>query len=86
VPVAEIDAWCRDFVQHAPGGGETVGALLQRVRGFDAGAARIVVTHGGWLSAAAWWAAQGDSPPTSDEWPPAPAHGRHTPVVILSAA
>lgn len=86
VRVAEIDAWCRDFMQHAPGDGESVGALLQRVRGFDAGAARIVVTHGGWLSAAAWWAAHGSVPPTAERWPPAPAHGRHTPLVILSEA
>ena len=29
-----VDAWCLDFAQHAPGGGESVGALLQRCRQF----------------------------------------------------
>ena len=50
----EFDAWCRDFAQHAPGDGESVAALLQRVRGFDPGDARVLVTHGGWLSGALW--------------------------------
>jgi len=76
VPQLAIDAWCADFAQHRPGGhGEPVAALLQRVRGFDPGPARIVVTHGGWLSAAAWRAAHGDTLPSSTHWPPAPAHG-----------
>lgn len=54
VPIEELDAWNANFAHHAPGGGETVAELLDRVRGFDAGDARIVVTHGGWLSAAMW--------------------------------
>jgi alpha-ribazole phosphatase len=69
---ADIDAWCADFEAHAPGGGEPVAALLARVRGFDPGRARIVVTHGGWLSAARWWAGQGARPPTAAEWPAPP--------------
>jgi alpha-ribazole phosphatase len=77
VPQSEIDAWCAAFLYHAPGGGETVAALLARVRGFDAGSARVLVTHGGWLSAATWLAAQGDAAPASACWPAAPAHGRH---------
>lgn len=77
VPRAEVDAWCADFVRHAPGGGEPVGALLERVRAFDPGAARLVVTHGGWLSAALWLHASGGvEPPVPVRWPAAPRHGQ----------
>lgn len=76
VPQADIDAWCADFVHHRPGGGESVGALLQRVRRFDPGAARLVVTHGGWLSAAAWHRDGGGAPPSSVSWPPPPRPGQ----------
>ncbi len=79
VPAAVVDAWCADFEHHAPGGGESVAALLQRVRGFDPGPARLLVTHGGWLSAAAWLQqrAGASTAPTSRTWPPAPPHGSH---------
>lgn len=76
VPQAQIDAWCADFLHHAPGGGEPVAALLERVRGFDPGPARVLVTHGGWLSAAAWLAGRPGAPPRSSDWPAAPGHGR----------
>ena len=77
VPRHEFDAWCADFAQHAPGGGEPVAALLQRVRGFDPGEARIVVTHGGWLSAALWLRRGAGAAPRSEDWPAAPPHGAH---------
>ncbi len=77
VPREDFDAWCADFPHHRPGGGESVAALLQRVRSFDPGAARLVVTHGGWLSAALWLrAADGREPPVSSQWPAAPRHGQ----------
>jgi alpha-ribazole phosphatase len=84
VPTQEIDAWCADFEHFRPGGGEAVGALLQRVSGFEPGPARIVVTHGGWLSAAAWLKRRRDRlsrgerepiPLSSEHWPMPPAHG-----------
>lgn len=78
VPQTDFDAWCSDFLHHRPGGGESVHALLQRVRGWQAGSACIAVSHGGWLSAALWLAAEGDAPPSSERWPAAPAHGRLT--------
>jgi alpha-ribazole phosphatase len=77
VPRHEIDAWCADFEQHAPGDGEPLAALLRRVSGFDPGEARLVVTHGGWLSAALWLRRAGADAPRSTDWPPAPAHGAH---------
>lgn len=53
---AEVDAWQADLLQHAPGGGETLAQLALRVQAFvqDTQAAarpRLVVTHGGWLTA-----------------------------------
>ena len=78
VPHAEIDAWCQDFAQHAPGGGEPVAALLQRVQGFDPGTARLLVTHGGWLSAALWLQRAASAAPCSALWPAAPSHSTRT--------
>jgi alpha-ribazole phosphatase len=76
LPRPEFDAWCADFEHHAPGGGESVAALLQRVRRFDPGPARIVVTHGGWLSAALWLRhRRAGEAPSSARWPPAPRCG-----------
>jgi alpha-ribazole phosphatase len=80
IPRAAIDAWCEDFLHHGPGGGESVAQLLARMRRFDPGPARIVVTHGGWLSAALWWADQGEAPPTAAGWPAAPRHGARVEV------
>lgn len=71
----DIDAWCADFEHHPAGGGESVHALLQRVSGFAPGSARIIVTHGGWLSAATWLARGAAGPPTSEQWPAPPRHG-----------
>lgn len=82
LPRDEIDAWCAGFEHHAPGGGEPVAMLLRRVQAFDPGGARIVVTHGGWLSAARWLAQAGAQRPRSQDWPAAPAHGEH---IVLCA-
>jgi alpha-ribazole phosphatase len=78
IPRGAVDAWCADFVHHAPGGGESVATLLERVGGFDPGAARVVVTHGGWLSAAAWLQSSGAAPAACASWPGAPRHGSCT--------
>lgn len=78
IPRDAIDAWCADFAHHAPGGGESVAALLRRVRGFDAAPARIVVTHGGWLSAARWLQRDGDAAPRCEDWPAPARHAAYT--------
>lgn len=76
VPREAVDAWCADFFDHAPGGGEPVASVLARVRAFDPGVARLLVGHGGWLSAALWWRDQGGARPGSAQWPAAPRHGQ----------
>ncbi len=73
-----VDAWCADFLHHAPGGGESLQALLARVRRFDPAGARVVVTHGGWLSAACWCASPREQPPHPACWPAPPQHAALT--------
>jgi alpha-ribazole phosphatase len=73
---AEIDAWCADLDCYAPGGGETVAALLERVdavRHHPPGP--MLVTHGGWLSAALWRPTVDQPRPSATTWPAAPAYG-----------
>lgn len=74
----DVEAWRADLLHHAPGGGETLAALADRVRDFVAGHAgpTLVVTHGGWLNALRL-------PPAvaaldAMAWPPAPPHGTLT--------
>lgn len=76
VAKADVDRWCEDFASHRPGGGESVAELLERVRRWQAGDARVAVSHGGWMSGALWLAGERASPPTCAQWPAAPKHGR----------
>lgn len=77
IDAAEIAAWSADLVGHAPGGGESVRALLSRVQAVHARApAALLVTHGGWLSAAVWLALGDAHAPTAATWPKAPGYGR----------
>jgi alpha-ribazole phosphatase len=77
-----IEAWVREFATHRPGGGETVGDVLERCRSFlstvdPVGA--LVVTHGGWISALEWIAATSDDLsrlPAAVDWPRAVGYGR----------
>lgn len=75
VPRQEFDAWCSDFQRKHPGGGESVGELILRVQAFDPGTARLVVTHGGWLSAATWLRTKPSSVPSCADWPTPPKTG-----------
>ena len=80
-----VDAWCFDFAHHAPGGGESVSALLQRCRQFidelsPAGA--LVVGHAGWISAALWLQGAAGDAPTPASWPRAVGYGE---MVALTA-
>ena len=87
IGAAEVQAWCDDFMHHAPGGGEPVAALLQRCAAVlaqraDAGAASgagpaavCVVGHAGWMSAACWLQHADGADATAPTWPPAPRYG-----------
>lgn len=72
IGAAEMDAWCADFVGIAPGGGETVASLMARCAAFlDEHPDALVVSHGGWINAAARVAAGLPPPASPAEWPPA---------------
>ncbi len=68
----EVDAWEADFAHHAPGGGECLSALVQRVREFvddSAGPARcdrLLIGHAGWINALQFLDRE---LPASNEWP-----------------
>lgn len=84
IPRAEIDAWCADFVDHRPGGGEPLRALLARVAVWSAGDAAIVVGHAGWIQAQRWRCDHGDRLPTAAEWPSPEPYARR-PVAFTLA-
>jgi alpha-ribazole phosphatase len=85
IPRAEVDAWVRDFATHAPGDGESVEQLLARIRRFDPGQARVVVTHGGWLSGALWLARGRDAEFHAATWPTPPRHGRRLALRLMQS-
>ena len=71
-----IDAWVADFATHAPGGGEHLGAMLQRVASAlqdaqQTPAADVVwITHAGVARCVAWLQQQGAAAlPRAADWP-----------------
>lgn len=76
LPRAAIDAWCADFLRHAPGGGERLEDFLARVRGWaPRDGERVAVVHAGWLCAQDWLAQRRADAPTAASWPAAPHYG-----------
>lgn len=81
IPEAEISAWADDLARHAPGGGgESVRQLLARFDAFVPGGARLLVTHGGWLSALQWRLRALPGEPVAGNWPAPPRHGACLPA------
>lgn len=75
---AEVAAWEADFAGHAPGGGESLHQLRQRVAGVlmrlaAAGRPVLAVGHAGWMNALALHGRPGS--PTAADWPAPPRHG-----------
>ena len=79
IPHHEIDAWCAAFTSLAPGGAETLAALLDRAARWLPPApmrpVAVVVGHAGWMLARRWRHEHGDRLPSAAEWPMPPAHG-----------
>ncbi|MEW6693449.1 MAG: histidine phosphatase family protein [Pseudomonadota bacterium] len=94
VPRAELDAWAAAFADHRPGGGESVRALLRRVRAAlhtvvdDAPALdQVWITHAGVIRAvlhtlAAGW---GAVPTAASAWPQTPVRCGQWVAVPLAA-
>jgi alpha-ribazole phosphatase len=83
---ADVQTWEADLLHHAPGGGESLAQLAARVQAFVAeshGAARLVVTHGGWINALVH-VPPGTAQLPAASWPPAPRHGSVTVVTPRS--
>lgn len=88
IPHQDVDAWCQRFADQAPGGGESLRAMLDRVAGWlrahaemaqDAAlphAPRLLVAHAGWLLAADWVRQYAQAPERAEQWPAAPAYGQ----------
>ena len=86
----EVDAWAQDLYSYAPGSGENLAAMLQRVRAalIDSwqhdslhGQRNVVwVTHAGVIRCVQWLLRYGHAQPSSADWQlPAPSFGQwHT--------
>ena len=78
IPPSAVAAWEQDFLQHAPGGGEALQALMARCQAFiharaaEPSPAVLLVAHAGWINASAVY---GSGPPTASTWPAAPRYG-----------
>lgn len=84
IAVHEIDAWCADFLRYRPGGGESVACVLTRVNTWSPGDARVIVTHGGWLSAVRWRSDRGGDTPVAGLWPAPPSYGGRLDVSVVN--
>lgn len=84
---AQIDAWSNDLYLYAPGGGESLSAMLQRVRAalLDSwqhdsqhGQRDVVwVTHAGVIRCVQWLLRYGQAQPSAQDWSlPAPGFGQ----------
>ena len=77
---AEVDAWCQHFAHHAPGGGESLDAMLHRVaQGLSRLATPtspvLVIAHAGWILSARWVVQHTAAPEQPHQWPSAPRYG-----------
>lgn len=81
VPRAELDAWARDLHGYAPGGGESLAAMLARVQSAlqesePADADQVWISHAGVARCVHWLRAHPGRQATAAEWTqPAPAPG-----------
>lgn len=83
IPPSAVAAWEADFLQHAPGGGEALLALMARCQAFitdraaEPNPAVLLVAHAGWINASAvlGQAAGDQAALTAATWPAAPRYG-----------
>jgi alpha-ribazole phosphatase len=81
-----VQAWEADLLHHAPGGGEALAQLAQRVWAFAAdgqGGTKQLVTHGGVINALLH-VSPGCAQLQAAQWPAAPRHGSLTVVKVGS--
>jgi alpha-ribazole phosphatase len=73
-----VRAWEQDFLDHAPGGGESLAQLSRRVRRFTSShpGPCLVVGHAGWINAWLWMQRQPQTTPSAASWPAPPRYGQ----------
>jgi len=80
IPQSDIDTWAHAFATHAPGGGESLATVLERVASALQAAVRshtehavtdvVWITHAGVARCVAWLQSNGTGQmPRSEEWP-----------------
>ena len=75
IPRESIDAWCKDFLRHRPGGAESLLELFARTAAWQAAAGSVVVGHAGWMLARRWLGTPRPLPSSAAQWPAPPRHG-----------
>lgn len=77
ITLADVDVWCANFAHHAPGGGESLRAMLDRVcvNLCEADVPRLIVAHAGWMIAAQWLQDNAHAPRQAADWPQPPRYG-----------
>ncbi|WP_417617608.1 histidine phosphatase family protein [Oceanisphaera sp.] len=84
----EIDAWCDDFANYAPGGGENLRQLFDRVASWLNSlppTPQLAVGHAGWIAAANMLSAGRTVPATAADWPRPVAYRQRSKLVIAAA-
>jgi len=72
IDYAEMDDWCADFANYAPGGKENLQQLFSRVENWlkaHQGQNPLVVGHAGWINAARLLCSKQPLPLTPTDWP-----------------
>ena len=72
---SKLDEWVADFAAYAPGGGESLLAMLERAASWHTTEPVVVIGHAGWMLARRWLEEGRDSPASAAQWPKAPKHG-----------
>jgi alpha-ribazole phosphatase len=77
IDTEHVRAWEEDFLHHAPGGGESLAQLFERVRRFTSShpGPCLVVGHAGWINAWWWMRQQPQTAPSAASWPVPPRYG-----------
>jgi alpha-ribazole phosphatase len=77
IGIEPLRAWERDFLHHAPGGGESLAQVFARVQRFAASHREVclVVGHAGWINAWSWLQRESQNAPTASTWPKPPHYG-----------
>lgn len=77
IGVAQVREWEDNFMHFAPGGGESIAHLFERVQRFAASRPGVclIVGHAGWINAWRWQQQHALTLPSAALWPAPPRYG-----------